>query len=459
MDQENSYFIYWATFSVNLYSLSACTVFTWSSPALVKLASNDTDINPLETPITDFEESWIASAAALGLIFGSMLAGLCAGKLGRKKTVILFGVLDLISFILIAHAKQVNLFYIARFIAGLSGGCAVSVIPSYVAEISDDANRGFFNSILSIMGAVSSLCNFAIAPLISIKAFAYFFIGVLTLFFITFVPFVPETPYHFLEHQNSFKAEKALLKLRKSVDVRDELDYLRELVSKNKNKTGSWRDIFESKAARNGLCICCILLIFQQFMGSNFFGFYMQTILEASGNIIPSHIASIIVGVIQVCICVVSSLLIDRLGRKILLITSSLGAGISMLGVGVFFAFKTHGYNVDSFYWLPTLCMVISVGCFNMGYGPIPWTICGELFSTDVKALCVSIASFIGFTVSFIIVALFPHITAMLGFSTPLIFFGVLALLSNFYLVKFVPETKGKSFEEIQFILKEGQTS
>ncbi|XP_028148740.1 facilitated trehalose transporter Tret1 isoform X2 [Diabrotica virgifera virgifera] len=432
------------------------TLFSWTSPTIPKLYSNDTSINPLGKPITPAEESLIASLPNIGAILGTIVSGLLADKLGRKRTLILCALPFFACYILIANASKFYLFVVARIILGVSVGIALTVLPSYVAEISEDSNRGILSSIFGIMNAVGHLCSFVVGPLVSVQGYAYFLLIPVTIFFVTFVPFVPESPYYFMAKDDTNKAEKVLKKIHKNSDTSKELQHIQDVVYRSKHQKVNWKELTVAPT-RNAMIACCGLLLFQQCMGIPFILLYLQPILNASGNIIPSSLASIIIGFVQIVLCSVATLLIDRLGRKILLQVSSTGSIVSLVGLGVYFYLQSHNYNVDPIFWLPLASLINFYVFFNIGYATIPWTIGGELFATNVKSICVSIGSFGALTLGLVIVAAFPFIRETFGMSGVFFLFSGIASFSIIFVSIFVPETKGRNFLEIQNALSRRQ--
>ncbi|CAH1106551.1 unnamed protein product [Psylliodes chrysocephalus] len=425
-------------------------MFSWASPSLVKLMSNDTDVNPLGRPITSFEESLIASISTLGSVVGTLLSGIIAEKIGRKKTLTIFSAPFFLCYLIIANASEVFIFYITRFILGLASGCVLSLLPSYVGEISENSNRGSLGSVFGIMNSLGNFLVFAVGPLVSIKTFAYILMVPVTLFFVTFIPFVPESPYHFLSKDNEKAAGKSLKKIRCHENFEKELLCLQDIVKEAKDNKVTLKDLFSSAATKKGLLVCCGLFLFQQSLGIGVIMTYLQPILDASGNAVPSNTASLLIGIIQVISCIVATFVVDSLGRKILLHISSAGCSISLFALGTYFILNEHNYNLESIFWLPLASLIAYFTFFNFGYATIPWSLCGELFSINVKSLCASFASCLCLILSFLVTLLFPLLRDAFGMGGVFCVFSALGVLASVFVILFVPETKGKSFLEIQ---------
>ncbi|CAH1106550.1 unnamed protein product [Psylliodes chrysocephalus] len=425
-------------------------MFSWPSPSLGKLTSNDTNINPLGRPITPFEESLIASISTLGSVIGTVLAGIIAEKLGRKKTLIIFSTPFFFCYLIIANASEVFIFYITRLILGLASGCVLGLLPSYVGEISENSNRGSLGSVFGIMNSLGHFLAFAVGPLVSIKTFAYILMIPVTLFFVTFIPFVPESPYHFLSKDNTKAAGKSLKKIRCDGNFEKELLCLQDIVKDAKDNKVTLRDLFSSAATKKGLLVCCGLFFFQQSLGIGVVLTYLQPILEASGNAVPSNVASLLIGIVQVISCTAATFVVDSLGRKILLHISSAGCSISLFALGSYFILNENNYNLESVFWLPLASLISYYIFFNFGYATIPWSLCGELFAINVKSLCASFASCLCLIFSFLVTLCFPPLRDAFGMGGVFCVFSALGVLASIFVILFVPETKGKSFLEIQ---------
>ncbi|CAH1102368.1 unnamed protein product [Psylliodes chrysocephalus] len=428
---------------------------SWSSPALVKLKSDDPSLNPLGRPVTTFEESWIASLPSIGCVVGTLFCGFVSNKLGRKMTLIIFSVPFFGGYIAIALAKTVSIYYVSRFLIGISGGCTLAVLPSYVGELAEDSNRGLLLCMMGILGASGYTFAYAVGPLVSIQLFAYLQLIPITLFYLTFIPFIPESPYYFIEKNNIEAAKKCLKKIRTTENVDSELTKMVEIVAENKEKKTNWKELFTTKAARKGLTITCSLLTFQQLLGISAVMGYMQTIFTECGTSISSDIASIIIGVLQIVSNVVATFTVDKVGRRVLLLASNIGCSISLILLGAYFLLKDHKIDTDVIFWLPLACLILFFSSYNFGFGTLPLTICGEIFASNIKSLAASISTFVCFSMAFVVTLGFPYLSDAIGMSGCFILFAGISLISIVFVVIMVPETKNKSFKEIQYMLDE----
>lgn len=156
-------------------------------------------------------------------------------------------------------------------------------------------------------------------------------------------------------------------------------------------------------------------MLFQQFSGINAVIFYAQSIFEAAGSTLDPALCTIIVGVVQVVMTVASALLIEKAGRRILLLQSSVMMGLCLIMLGVYFSLKEGGTDVSKISVLPLGSVVLFIICFSLGFGPIPWMMMGELFASDVKGVASAIAVMFNWTLVFIITKTFAMMQAAWG--------------------------------------------
>lgn len=194
-------------------------------------------------------------------------------------------------------------------------------------------------------------------------------------------------------------------------------------------------------------------MLFQQISGINAIIFYTMQIFKSAGSTMDPSLCTIIVGVVQVLMTFGSTLLIDKAGRRILLLQSSVVMGICLAIVGIFYHLKDNGSDVSSIGWLPLVALVLYIVSFSLGFGPIPWMMMGELFASDVKGIASSIAVMFNWTLVFIVTKCFGLMNDGLGGDVTFWIFAACMVAATLFVAIVVPETKGKSSAEIQAIL------
>lgn len=222
------------------------------------------------------------------------------------------------------------------------------------------------------------------------------------------------------------------------------------------------------------LTISLSLMLFQQFSGINAVIFYAQSIFEAAGSTLgkweschricclinlflfqplePS-LCTIIVGVVQVVMTVASALLIEKAGRRLLLLQSSVVMGLCLIMLGVYFQLKEGGSDVENISFLPLASVVLFIVSFSLGFGPLPWLLMGELFASEVKGIASAIAVMFNWTLVFIITKTFSMMCNSWGTGPTFYFFASFMVVGTIFTFVKVPETKGKSNAQIQAAL------
>ncbi|EFA10060.1 facilitated trehalose transporter Tret1-2 homolog [Tribolium castaneum] len=441
--------------TVDILGTCGDITITWTSPVLPKLYSNDSNTNPLDRPITPDEESWIGSLINIGALVGPFPFGFLSEKLGRKISLLCISIPYIVSFGILALLQHIYWYYFARFLSGIALGAGCTLLPLYIAEIAEDSNRGMLSVSLNIFWTFGNLIPYVLGPYMSILAFNLTLASVPLLFFVLFVTIAPETPYYLISRDRIDKAEESLMKLRgrsRSV-VSKEIIHMQS--SMNQESKGSFGDLFKTKANRKALAISVILMSFQQFSGISAILFYTQLIFEATGSNISAEISSIIIGLVLFFTSLIIPFFADRIGRKLFLMVSAFGMMTALALFGAFFYMKdTVRYDVTSFSWLPILSLVLYIVSLNLGFSPLPWTISSELFSPNVKSFGISIVSFFCWFDSFIVTKFFNDVNEAFGKEGTFWLFSGFCLLAGVFTFVFVPETKGKSFQEIQEILE-----
>lgn len=212
-------------------------------------------------------------------------------------------------------------------------------------------------------------------------------------------------------------------------------------------------DLFTSKANLKGMLISLSLQFFQQCSGINAVIFYTVPIFKSAGSTMDAAVCSIIVGVVQVIMTYISGLMIERAGRRILLLFSSSIMAVCLAILGTYFHLKDHKHDVSNIGWLPLLSVVMFIVVFSIGYGPIPWLMMGELFLPDVKGAAVSISVMFNWCGVFVITKCFGVLVQAWGSALTFWFFAAFMILATVFVVMFVFETKGKSAAQIQMQL------
>jgi MFS family permease len=240
--------------------------------------------------------------------------------------------------------------------------------------------------------------------------------------------------------ENNNEASSALKWLRgPQYDPTEEIAELQNDNEEQKANNLSAVEALTRPTSIRGLVICFGLMFFQQVSGINAVIFYTTDIFKAAGTGIDPEIATIIVGVMQVVATFVASLVVDRLGRRLLLLVSDSVMALCTLVLGIYFFMKSQdASSVDSIGWIPIVALCVFIVTFSLGFGPVPWLMMGELFASDVKGIAAPLTGTLNWFLGEIFI-----VKSFCG----------LSVLGTVFVFLVVPETKGKSLNEIQLML------
>jgi sugar porter (SP) family MFS transporter len=429
----------------------------WTSPALPYLTGPDSEI-----PVTAYQGSWITSLYILGAIVGSLLSPLIVNRLGRKRALLMFVMPQLAGWAMIASAHSHELLYGARFVAGLGHGGVLNVSVIYLAEIADKRVRGAFGTLLKSSSNLGSLFSATIGAYLSYDQLNLVSLAP-SLFFLGSFIFAPESPYFYLIHNREDQAVQAMLRLRrlrKPESVRQDLEVMRLAVEEGKRTQGGLWELVAKRSNRQGLWILLSLKATQQLSGQLAITAYAQEILGHSGSRLAPEHAVIVLGCAQIVSGLLAAGLIDRLGRRFLLVGSGCGASLALAAVGSFFyAREEMGANVSGFTWIPIFALVSYEIIAGVGINTVPYVIIGEIFPTNVKGQAVATSIIIGSLFGFVISLSFQALNAVAGIHTTFWFFAV-CCCSGCVLIYFItPETMGMSLEEVQELFETSKRS
>lgn len=426
----------------------------WTSPINMKL--NDTSLSPLDDRVTDDEISWIGSLLNVGAAIGPFIGGFAGSSIGRKWGLMSSAIPLIVGWVLIAFASSVGMIYAGRIFWGLAVGMLFTISPMYCAEIATDEVRGALGSFLQVFITLGFLLVYSVGPYTSYYVVSYIGLAVIAVFAILFY-FMPESPIYYLLKDDMDSAGECLATIRgkSRAGVQSELDQMIADVKASREKKATFADIFRGGNFK-AFYVSCALVTFQQMCGINAVLFYMTTIFNAAGASLDPDVATIIIGAVMALASMVTPLVVDRLGRRILFLVSSCGTAVGLGLLSMFFILsENESPVVESIGWLPVAALVLFILTYCWGLGPLPWAIMGELMPMEVKAVASPIATAYCWTLSFLVTRFFNPIADAIGMGYAFLIFGVCCVISFFFTLFLLPETKGKSFQEIQDMLND----
>ncbi|GAB1607607.1 solute carrier family 2, facilitated glucose transporter member 3-like [Argonauta hians] len=412
----------------------------------------------------------VAIFVAFGMI-GSFVSGIVSDKCGRKKGMILItGILFLGAATggACKYVKSPEVLMVSRLLVGIHSGLNIGLCPVYLAEISPKEIRGAISTCHQLAITIGIL----VSQILGVKElmgtedawpFLFMFMAVPGFVFLILMPFCPESPrYLHVNLKKPQEAEKVLAKLRNRSDVGDEIKEMVEEASKVTQKPFKVMDLLVSPQYRVPLLVACMLMLFQQWSGINAVFSYSSFIFEQAQlkkEVIPYAIVG--TGVTNVIATIFAVSLMEKVGRRPLLLSPPGVMAVAMLVLSVLLYIQEglKDSGEVSPVWMGYMCigiMLVYVIGFAVGLGPIPFNIVSELFTQGPRAAAMSMALVVNWVTNFTLMLVFPAMQVSMGPFTFIIFI-VIIIFAVFFVFFLVPETKGKSFEEIQQIMAAGK--
>ncbi|VED47860.1 sugar transporter [Raoultella terrigena] len=413
--------------------------------------------------ITDPAQSgWAMSSALVGCVFGALASGWCADKFGRKIPLIIAAALFTLSAWGTALAGSFDLFVAWRIVGGLGIGLASALSPMYIAEISPAAQRGRFvavNQLTIVIGVLAAqLVNLAIAKPVATSATLaeisaswngqvgwrwMFGSGVVpALAFLILMFFVPESPRWLVRVGKSQRAHQMLMRIGNQRYADETIRDIEQTLSKDTQKV-SWSALWQPKV-RPIIVMGMVLAMFQQWCGINVIFNYAQEIFASAGFDINSTLKSIVAtGLINLIFTIASLPLVDRIGRRRLML---LGAA----GLTIIYALIAAAYGLGIL-GLPVLILVLAaIAIYALTLAPVTWVLLSEIFPNRVRGLAMSLGTLALWVACFLLTYTFPLLNAGLGASGSFLLYGVICAAGYLYILRNVPETKGVTLEALE---------
>lgn len=364
---------------VNLLTFIEGISISWTSPYIPLLMSEDT---PLKSgPMSEDQVSWIAAFSNVGGILSIIFSGWMLNTLGRKRTLIVTAIPFAIGWTFVLFASTYSLLSIGRVLCGLSGSAVFMAVPVFVSEIADDKHRGLFGSIFSLS------CNFGIFIGFVISTFSNYYtipivIDALLLLYCILIVLVQESPrFHKMKGRDE-KAIKAYKFYNNATEPTAE--FTEKQIGENANATFDFSDFKRAdhwKPSLLSLIIVALSLCTGQFVIITF----TKQIFDESGSNISSEYSSIVIALIQLIGSYVSTLVIERVGRRILLLISSAGCGICLFTAGLYFFLKQMNWDTSAYSFVPLISVGLMIFVFAIGVASVPFVVITEILPEKLR--------------------------------------------------------------------------
>jgi MFS transporter, SP family, galactose:H+ symporter len=395
---------------------------------------------------TTFQQEIIVSTLIVGAFLGAGFGGMLADKIGRKKTLLLTTILFAIGTVLLMVSQGMGSLLIGRFVSGFAIGIASLAVPLYIAEMSDPDHRGALVSLNQLAITIGILLSYGIDYAFSSDdqwrlMFGFALIPAILMFVGLF--FIPETPSFLVANG---KIEKATKVLKKITTNKASLESLNELEEGSKKKLVNWQTLL-SKSIRPALIVGILVSVFQQITGINTVIYYAPKIFQFAGfqSASSAILASLGIGVVNVIVTIIALWIIDIVGRRLLLIVGIIGMVVSLSILGM--AFFISAASIGS---IAVVSLMSYVAFFAIGLGPVAWLIISEIYPLGVRGRAMGIATFANWVCNYIVSLTFLSLIDFLGTAGAFWLYAVIGLIALWFVCKRVPETKGKTLQQIQ---------
>ncbi len=406
---------------------------------------------------------WANSCALLGCLLGSLFAGVLSDMFGRKKLLLSAALLFALSSILTGWASSFLWFVVWRIAGGVAIGMASNLSPMYIAEVSPAHMRGrlvAINQLTIVIGILAAqVVNMLIAEKVPDNATAemirqswngqygwrWMFTAVAVPSVVFFIGslLIPESPRWLVKNGNSNLARQILSKIGGQDYGRTAVQDIETTIAGEEIRHVRIGDLLEPRMTRI-LLIGVVLAVLQQWSGINVIFNYAEEIYRSAGYGVNDILFNIVItGVISLLFTLIAIGTVDRFGRRVLMLLGCAGIGISHILIGVAYAMGLKGFMV----LVLTLC---AIGCYSMSLAPITWVLISEIFPNRIRGAAISVAVSALWIACFILTFTFPILNKTIGPANTFWVFAAICI-AGFLFIRFcVPETKGKTLEQIE---------
>ncbi|EDW03497.1 facilitated trehalose transporter Tret1 [Drosophila grimshawi] len=435
-----------ATFLVNISTFAHGIGVGWMSPVMRDLQTTQ---SPLSFSVYVEEVSWIGSSLGIGSIIGNLLAGLLQDRIGRKPIMYALTVPYVCFWLLSYFAETVEYLYLARLLAGITGGGGYIVLPIFISEISDDKVRGRLASMVMLSVNIGILVGYVLSTSVTYYTAPLFIIPLPICYFISNL-FLPETPFYLINNGKFGAAEKSFRYYKNIKDddkssILEFEDIKHKLTKENGLKVNAlnYKD-FLTRPALRAYGTAMVLVVANQFTGTFCFTTYLSDTFALSHTTLDVSMCTIVIGVVQIVGAYTTTLICDKFGRKILLLISTLGASICLAAFGCFIYFAEI-YDLSAVDWLPLVILSLDIFMCQLGLIGVFFVVLVEVMPAKIRSAAVSTFVVILSCTVFVALKIFPLCMQYWGISITIWSMSLFAIASFVYFLIFLEETNSKS--------------
>ena len=396
-------------------------------------------------------EEFTTSAVLIGAIIGAILGGVFADRIGRRWSIIGGAVAFIIGTLIATVSADVFVLIIGRITVGIAIGVASFIVPMYISEMAPSQARGAMTSLNQVGVTFGILVAYGVDYFYSAGGnwramFAWGLVPSAAL--LVGMLFMPYSPRWLLSKHREQEARTVLQKVRGTSDVEGEI---KETEDEIKTEKGGGLAVLETPPLHMPLLIGIGLAILQQVTGINTVIYYAPTIFQAAGfqSASAAIAATAGVGTVNLIVTIIAAFLVDRLGRRPLLLISLAGMVLGLVVLGSAFLF-THGSTTGALGTVTVISVMIYIAAFAIGMGPVFWLLISEIYPLNARGTAMSLATVANWMANFLVAVTFLSFVKVLTEGGTFLMYAVVGVLAWIFTFRLVPETKGKTLEQIQ---------
>jgi sugar porter (SP) family MFS transporter len=400
-----------------------------------------------------FLEGFIVSSLLLGAVVGAGISGALSDRLGRRTIILIAAVIFAIGAVGAALSPNVATLICFRAVLGLGVGAASALVPAYISESAPTDVRGSLSTLFQLAITVGILLAYLVNAAFATAGDWRWPVG------LAFVPavvlfvgmyFLPETPRWLVSKDRDEEARRVLGRTRTEEEVESELRSIQRAEEEQGEQAG-YRELL-APWVRPMLIVGIGLAVFQQLVGINTVIYYAPTIIESTGlESAASVLATVGIGVVNVLMTVVAILVVDRVGRKPLLLVGLAGMVVSLGLIGAAFAFSGLS-GIGS--WVTLAGLMLYIASFAVSFGPLLWVMLPEIFPLKARGSGTGVSALSNWGANFVVAQAFLPLVGLIGRASVFWILAGICILAALFIYFLVPETRGRSLEQIEADLR-----
>ncbi|KAG8244609.1 hypothetical protein J6590_019865 [Homalodisca vitripennis] len=438
-----------AGISVSMGSFAAATLFGWVTPILPHLLSPESEI-----PMTPQEASWMISFAEFANLITPIPAGIMADRFGRKPMILVSAPLFTLGWCIILYYKTYFSLLVARSVQGAAVGIVFTVVPVYLGEIASTGSRGGITSLFFIFQWLGYLFEYCTGPFLSFTNFTLLTLAPTVLYFLL-VWVQPESPFYYLMKGNKQDAYTSLKWFRGSSDeeeIAQELERMRLNVEEDQAKETTWKDVIATPTDRKALYLMLFAGSLRILSGTMPLVAYATQNFKITSDLVvaPKYITMVLGAVLVMGACL-SFFTLDLIGRRSLIIISSLASSVSLFVAGMYYFLESKTtVDVAPYSWVAPIVILVYAAVDVGGLYPVHTAYTSELFTSKTRSMASSLAAVI--TTFFTLVTLLSYqiVIDLFGVYFNFFIYSTICLVGAVVSYIFMPETKNKTFDQIR---------